>query len=505
MKTPFRSSNSVRAKIDFRLIVGILGGFTLYTGLALLVPIPISLFYGDNSWHAFLISALIAIAIGGGLFLRFRPRDEVRSREAFFIVAITWVVLSVFSAAPFLLSGSLHSITDAFFETMSGLTTTGATVFGGTTTVGIENASIELLPESILFWRSFLHWIGGMGFIVLSIAILPFVGLGTTNLFQAESSVLENDKFTPRVQETAKLLWVVYFVFTALHFLLLWIHPKMDWFDALNHAMSTMATGGFSTKDSSVGFYDSAYIDYVIVVFMYLAGISFAMHFRLMRGEHALFFKNRETIFYTKVSVIAIVLISGSLWLQGNYSISDALRYGSFQAMSIITTTGYATDDYGMWPSLALVAILMLFFTGACAGSTAGGIKMFRHMILIRAIGREIRQSVHPRAVLPLKVGNRIVEPPMVRKVLSFLMLYIILFLVGALSLTAMGVDAVSALSASIASLGSVGPALGEFGPSSNYAGMPEVGKWLMSLLMLIGRLELFTVMVLFSLPFWRE
>jgi trk system potassium uptake protein len=494
-----------RAKIDFRLITGILGLFTFFMGFALLTPLPIAFAFKESIWWIYIVSASVAFIMGGGTFVVFRPKEEIRAREAFFIVAVTWIVLSVFGSVPFLLSSSVHSFTDAFFETISGLTTTGATIFGGVSHNGMQNPSIETLPHSILFWRSMLHWIGGMGFIVLSIAILPFVGLGSTTLFQAESSILDSDKITPRVQQTAKLLWVVYFGFTFVHFLLLWVHPSMGWFDALNHAMSTLATGGFSTKDASVGWFDSVYVDIVIMFFMYLAGISFAMHFRLLRGEYSNFFNNRETRFYSLVSVAAIVLAALGLWVQGGYTVGEALRYGGFQVMSILTTTGYGTDDYSLWPSFSLLLLVAIFFTGACAGSTSGGIKMFRHLIMIRTVTREIRQSVHPRAVIPLRIGTRIIEPKMVRQILSFFMLYLILFLSGGLILTVMGVDPVSAMSASIASLGSIGPALGEFGPASNYAGMPASGKWLLHMLMLIGRLELFTIMVLLSVAFWKE
>jgi trk system potassium uptake protein len=494
-----------RAKIDFPLIIGILGLFTFLMGFALLTPVPISIAFNETIWWIYLLSAAIAFTIGGLAFYFFRPRDEIRAREAFFIVGVTWVVLSAFGALPFLLSQSVHSTTDAFFETISGLTTTGATIFGGISHNGTANPSIESLPHSILFWRSMLHWIGGMGFIVLSIAILPFVGLGSTTLLQAESSILDSDKITPRVQQTAKLLWVVYFGFTMLHFILLWLHPSMGWFDALNHAMSTLATGGFSTKDASVGWFGSAYVDVVIIIFMYLAGISFAMHFRLLRGEYTHFLINRETRFYTLVSVSAVILTAFGLWIQGDYTPVEALRFGGFQVMSILTTTGYGTDDYSLWPSFALLILISLFFAGACAGSTSGGIKMFRHLIMIRTVFREIRQSVHPRAVIPLRIGNRIIEPKMVRQILSFFMLYLLLFIAGGLILTILGVDPVSAMSASIACLGSIGPALGEFGPAQNYAGMPALGKWLMQIFMLIGRLELFTVMVLFSIPFWKE
>lgn len=505
MNTFQRSRSGARPKIDFRLIAGVLGAFTFFMGFALLAPVPMAIFFDEQIVHAYILSSVFAFVLGGLFYILFKPKDEIRPREAFFIVSVTWIVLSVFGSAPFLISGVVDDFADAFFETISGLTTTGATIFGGVSHDSRINPNIEDLPRSILFWRSILHWIGGMGFIVLSIAILPFLGLGTTNLLHSESSILESDKLTPRVQETAKLLWGVYLILTLAHFILLWVHPKMDWFEALNHAMSTMATGGFSTKDSSIQWFDSAYIDWVIILFMFLSGISFAMHFRLMRGESKLFFNNRETRFYSLIAILASALISMVLFIQSDYDFADAVRHGTFQALSIITTTGYGTDDYGAWPGLALLILIALFFTGGCAGSTSGGIKMFRHMILIRAVGREVRQSVHPKAVIPLRVGNVIIEPPMVRRILSFFMLYVLLFLSGAVILTFLGTDPVSALSASIACLGNIGPALGEFGPTNNYAGLSAIGKWSLSLLMIIGRLELFTVLVLFSVPYWKE
>ncbi len=499
------SRNKTRPQIDFQLICGVLGAFTFFAGVSLLLPALFAWIFDEMEIWVFLGSSVSAMIIGSALYFIFKPKYDTRPREAFIIVSLTWVVFTLVGALPFYFSGILYQFTDAFFETMSGLTTTGATIFGGSTAEGIENPLLESLPKSILFWRSMLHWVGGMGFIVLSIAILPFLGLGGVQLFQAESSVHESDKLTPRVRETAKLLWVVYVLFTAVHFVLLWIHPKMDWFDALNHAMSTLATGGFSTKDSSIAWFNSAYIDFVIIIFMYLAGISFAMHFRLLRGETKSFFNNRETRFYTIVVLLAVFLTSGSLWIQGGHDFGDALRFGSFQALSILTTTGYGTHDYTQWPGLAMVVIMILFFTGACAGSTSGGVKMFRHMVMFRAIGREIRQGVHPRAVIPLRIGPRVIPPQVISKILSFLILYLILFLAGGLLLTIGGIDPLSALSASIASLGSIGPAFGEFGPTSNYAALGLSGKWILSFLMLLGRLELFTLLIIFSIPFWRE
>jgi trk system potassium uptake protein len=313
------------------------------------------------------------------------------------------------------------------------------------------------------------------------------------------------DKITPRVQEAATWLWAVYVTFTLANFFMLWAHPAMDWFDALNHAMATLATGGFSTKDASLAYFDSAYLDVVTTVFMFLAGISFTMHFRLLRGEFKIFGNNRETRFYTLMSVISITVVSLVLWMKGGYGLADAFRYGSFQVVSIITTTGFITDNYEVWPSLAVLFLFLLFFTGGTAGSTAGGIKSFRILILLKNTMREIRQTVHPRGVLPVQIGNKNIEHATIMRVLSFVISYVFFFSLGALILAALGLDFMSAIGASIACLGNIGPGLGEFGPIDNYASMPWLGKWTMSLLMMIGRLEVFTVLVLFSKAYWRE
>lgn len=494
-----------RPKIDFLTVLGILGSFIFFLGFALLVPMFIAFIYDETVWHTFLYSASIAFVTGGGLYLLFKPKQELRVREGFLVVSLTWLFLSLVGALPFVISGILPSYTDAVFETMSGLTTTGATIFGGATSDGFQNPAIEALPRSMLFWRSLAHWLGGMGIIVLSIAILPLLGIGGMQLFQAESPGPTTDKLTPRVQETAKLLWSVYVAFTGLEFLLLWVHPSMDWFDAINHAFATLATGGFSTKNASIEAFDSVYVDVVITIFMYLAGINFAMHFRLLRGETKSFFNNRETRFYTLIIGASILLISFSLWMFDEYSVGSALRYGAFQAVSIITTTGFGTDDYELWYSLGSFLLFLLFFTGGCAGSTGGGPKMIRWMIIIRNSFREIKQIVHPKAVLPIRIGDKTIDPNIQRTVLSFFVLYLVVFGMGALAMAALGYDIPSAIGASIASLGNIGPGWGEFGPTDNYAQIPYIGKWMLIMLMMIGRLELFTVLLIFTPTFWRQ
>lgn len=485
--------------------MGILGLFIFFLGFALLIPMIIALGYEESEWVSFLYSALIAFVIGGGFYYLCGKDEGLRIREGFLIVSLTWFLLSLVGALPFFISEILPSYTDAVFEVMSGLTTTGATILGGTTSSGFTNPDIEALPYSFLFWRSLCHWLGGMGIIVLSLAILPLLGVGGMQLFKAESSVPTTDKLTPHVRETAKLLWIVYVAFTVLQFLLLWIHPSMNWFDAINHAFSTLATGGFSTKDTSVAAFDSAYIDTIITIFMFLAGISFAMHFRLLKGDTESFFNNRETRFYTLLTGVGILGISSSLWFFDGYSLLEALRYGSFQVVAIITTTGFGTDDYALWYPLGGFMLFLMFFLGGCAGSTGGGPKMIRWMIIIRNTFREMKQIVHPNAVLPIRIGDKVIDRNIQRTVLSFFVFYLITFGLGALIVAAFGYDMESAIGASIASLGNIGPAWGEFGPTENYAQLPYFVKWVLIVLMMVGRLEIFTVLILFSPAFWKQ
>lgn len=497
--------NIGRGQFNLSTVFGILGAFIFFLGFALLMPMIIALVYEEEVWHTFLYSASIAFGVGGILYFLFPPDKELRIREGFLIVSLTWLFLSLVGGLPFLISGILPSYTDAVFETMSGLSTTGATILGGTTSWGFTNPEIESLPQSMLFWRSLAHWLGGMGIIVLSIAILPLLGVGGMQLFQAESPGPTTDKLTPRVQETAKLLWGVYVAFTGVEFLLLWAHPSMDWFEAINHAFATLATGGFSTKNASIAAFDSAYIDVVITLFMFLAGINFAMHFRLIKGNTQSFFNNREIRFYTLVTAISIVAISGSLWLLNEYDFGSALRSGAFQAVAIITTTGFGTDDYELWHSFGAFFLFLLFFAGGSAGSTGGGIKMIRWMIIIRNSFREIKQIVHPKAVLPIRIGDKTIDRNIQRTVLSFFVLYLIVFGIGALIMAMMGYDMESAIGASIACLGNIGPGWGEFGPTDNYAQIPIIGKWVLIILMMIGRLEIFTVLIIFSPTFWKQ
>jgi len=496
---------SNRPRIDFKIVTGILGGLVFFLGVALLFPLVIALFYNEASWTAFLYTAVPSMVIGAALFYIFKPQYELRMREAFLIVTLTWFVGSLIGAFPFTLSGTLQSYTDAVFEAMSGLSTTGATILGGVTSDGIQNPAIEDIDKGLLLWRSLSHWLGGMGIIVLTLALLPLLGIGGMQLYKAEYSGSTSDKLTPRIQETALLLWSIYVGMTVVQFLLLWVHPSMDWFEAINHAFATLATGGFSTKNGSIASFDSVYIDVIITLFMFLAGVNFAMHFRLLSGDVKSVFENREIRFYTLLAILFTILISGGLWLIDNYEFGDALRYGSFQVVSILTTTGFGTDDYALWMPFTSFLLFLLFFSGGTAGSTGGGIKMIRILIILKNVGREFKQIIHPQAVIPVRVGDRVIESTILKNILGFFVVYFIVFAVGSIIMSFMGYDFMSAMGASIASLGNIGPGWGEFGPTSDYAGVPYIGKWVLLILMMIGRLELFTVLVIFTPWFWKN
>lgn len=494
-----------RPRIDFQLVAGILGGLIFFLGLALLLPMLVALLYQEPSWAAFLATALATLATGATLFWLFRPTHELRMREAFLIVSFTWLVGSLLGALPFNLSGAIPSYTDAVFETMSGFSTTGSTILGGMSHNGFLNPAIEELDKSLLFWRSLTHWLGGMGIILLTLALLPLLGIGGMQLFQAEYSGSTSDKITPRIQETAKLLWTVYIGMTFTQYLLLWVHPSMDWFEALNHAFSTLATGGFSTQNASVGAFDSTYIDLVITLFMFLAGINFAMHFRLFSGDTQSFLKNQEVRFYSALALVFVLAVSLGLWIFDQYALADAFQYGSFQVVSILTTTGFGTDDYALWMPFTSFLLFLLFFTGGCGGSTGGGIKMIRLLIATKTILKEFRQIIHPQAILPIRLGEKRLDHSIIQNVGGFLLLYLLIFAAGAMVMAFLGYDLLSAMGASIASLGNIGPGWGAFGPTETYAHVPLIGKWVLIVLMMIGRLELFTVLILFTPFFWKN
>jgi len=481
--------------MNLLLTLRILGSLLLCLGGTLFVPLPFSFYYHDGAWSAFVLSALICCVVGGGIMLSCRSPKELSVREGFAVVTFGWAVFALFGALPFLLSGAIPEPIDAVFETMSGFTTTGSTIL----------REIESLPESLLFWRSLTHWLGGMGIIVLSLAILPMLGVGGMQLFKAEVPGPTADRLKPRIQDTAKMLWGVYFLLTCVETLLLML-GGMTFFDAVCHSFATLATGGFSTKNASVGAYDSAYIDGVITLFMILAGVNFALHFQVLRGRVGEFFRCEELRTYLAiiaVATLAIMVFNHSEAIYAGWG--ENLRYTLFQVASIITTTGFGTADFELWPVICQYLLVLLMFIGGCAGSTGGGIKVARVLLLFKHAQAQLFRLIHPRAIRLVKLGNRPVDREVMQAILGFFALFIGVFVAASLLVAATGMDLVSSGAAVVACLSNIGPGLGSVGPVDNFAHVPAFAKGVLIVCMLMGRLELFTVLVLFFPSFWRK
>jgi trk system potassium uptake protein TrkH len=480
--------------MHFSSVIYILGFLLTFLAAAMLLPIPFSLYYGDSDSVALLISALITFVFGISAFRFSKFQKDLRPKEGFAIVTFGWIFFSFFGSLPFLISGSIPSFSDAFFETMSGFTTTGATIL----------TDIESLPHGILFWRSLTHWIGGMGIIVLSLAILPFLGVGGMQLFKAEVPGPVADKLTPRITETAKILWGVYLVFTLAETGLLML-GGMNLFEAFCHAFGTLATGGYSTKNSSIGAYGSAYVDYVVIMFMILAGTNFSLHYRFLRGDFKAYLRNQEFLFFLSIVGLATFFIGLDTFFHSGQPLLKSFRDTLFQVVSILTTTGYGTADYEQWSAGSQIILFFLMFIGGCAGSTGGGMKVIRIYLLTKFVFSEIVRLLHPHAVVPVRIGKTVVNRDVVMNVFGFFILYIFIFVFSVFVMAEIGLDIVSAFGAVAAALGNIGPGLGSVGPTDNYAHIPFLGKWILSFLMLMGRLEVFTVVILFSPSFWQK
>ncbi|UCG53833.1 MAG: TrkH family potassium uptake protein [Candidatus Latescibacterota bacterium] len=460
----------------------------------MLLPIAFSFYYGDGDYQALLISAGITLVFGFVTYKVTRFAQDLRPKEGFAIVTFGWLSFSLFGCLPFLLSGAIPSFTDAFFETMSGFTTTGASIL----------SDIEELPHGILFWRSLTHWIGGMGIIVLSLAILPFLGIGGMQLFKAEVPGPVADKLTPRITETAKILWGVYVLISAAEVVLLWL-GGMDLFESLCHTFGTMATGGFSTRNASIGSYGSAYIDYVVIFFMILAGTNFALHYRFIKGDFRAYFRSQEFLFFLSIIGIAAVIIGIDTFSHHYKDVPLTLQKTLFQVVALLTTTGYGTADYEQWSFTSQFVLFVLMFLGGCAGSTGGGMKIMRIHLLVKFVFSEITRLLHPHAVKPVRIGPNAIPRDVVSNVLGFFITFMLLFILGVLVMSALGLDMATSFGAVAATINNIGPGLGGVGPTDNYAGIPLVGKWVLAFLMLVGRLEVFTVIILFSPSYWRK
>ena len=484
-------------------LLNILGALLSILGMTMIVPIFISYGYGESDLNGFLYSALICISIGLPVWIMTRHRRPLTNRDGFAIVTFSWIITAVAGALPFYFSGAIPNITDAFFESMSGVTTTGASIIGNTATLPNLPNGIESLPHGILFWRSFIQWIGGMGIVVFYIAILPLLGVGGVQLFKAEVPGPVADKITPRVRETAKFLWIVYVGITTAEAIALMV-AGMGVFDAICHSFTTMPTGGYSTKNASIGYYDSMAIQYIIIFFMFLAGINFTLHFHAIMGNMKSYFRDKEFLTYFGIIIVVAFLIFSSISAGGNEWTEKHFRDSLFQTVAILTGTGYSTADYELWTYFAQFMILFMMFVGGMGGSTTGGMKIVRIMLLFKYAAKETRRMLHLKAILPIRIGSRYIPEDVIRNTLGFFLFYISFFIFTTMVLTAMNIDLESAIGASASAIGNIGPSLGAFGPTDNYALLPTFGKWLLSFCMLLGRLEIFTVMVLFSRTFWK-
>jgi trk system potassium uptake protein TrkH len=483
--------------MSLKRILNVVGLLQVFTGLSMLLAAGVSLFYRDGDSLGILLAAALTVVFGVATFRLTKFKGDLTSREGFAIVTFAWTGAAVFGALPYLFTGTISGFVPAMFESMSGFTTTGATVF----------SEIEGLPHGILFWRSFTHWLGGMGIIVLAIAILPYLGVGGMQLFKAEVPGPTPERLRPRITQTAKLLWYVYLGMTVLQTALL-MFGGMDLFDASTHTFATLATGGFSTKNASVAHFESPYIHYVIILFMYLAGVNFALHFRAVTG-HLDYFRDHEWRFFTALLLGAAGFLLVSNLAGGTYDftgsgVEEAFREGLFQAVAIGTTTGFVTADYELWVPASQMLIFLLFFTGGMAGSTGGSMKSVRVLLLVKQTAMELRKHLHPRAVLLARVGRRAVKEDVLANVLGFVLLYGLLWVAGAMALALLGLDFLTSLGASAATVGNIGPGLGGVGPTDNYGSMSNSALSVMSFLMLVGRLEIYTVLLLFHPETWR-
>ncbi|MCP3875976.1 MAG: TrkH family potassium uptake protein [Desulfobacteraceae bacterium] len=473
------------------------GLLLLLLGLSMTMPLGVSFYYHDQGYRIFTESLAISLLAGTILILVSKNQnfdDYINQKEGMVTVAIAWISVSIFGALPFYLSPDFKFFTDAVFESVSGFTTTGSSVM----------TDIESATKSLLFWRSMIQWLGGMGIIVLSLAILPFLGVGGIQLYNAEVPSPLPDKLTPRLSDSAKILWIVYGLFTIIQIIFLFA-GGMPIYDSICHAFTTMPTGGFSPKNSSIAYYNSAYFDYVIIVFMILAGINFSLHYQLLRGKPLAFWKDTECRFFLGFVLIITLLVTWDVYGSVYTSVKEAFRAASFQVVSIITTTGFASADYELFPGLSHVLLFVCMFVGASAGSTGGGIKCARIIVCFKYCYRELFKILHPKSISQIKINGSIISSEMQRSIMGFIVLYISLYILSSILLASMGMDMMTAFGAVAACIGNIGPGFGTVGPTENFSHLPVLGKWLLAWCMLLGRLEIYTIIILFVPEFWNQ
>ena len=484
---------------NHKLIFRIVGGLLLFEGVFLLTAVFVAKIYKEEVISHFWITSAIAVSLGLLFYLiGKRASPVIGKREGSIIVTSIWLFFSFVGLLPYWLSGSIPSFTDAFFETMSGFTTTGASILN----------NIESLPNSLLYWRSLTQWIGGLGIIVISIALLPIFGFSTVQLFSAEATGPTKDKIHPKMSETAKRLLAIYIVLTVVETLLL-VVAGMGWFDAVNHSFTTMATGGFSTKQASVGYWSSPAIQYIIIFFMFIAGVNFSLFYFMIKGKVNKIKENEELRFFFIITLVSTFLVGISIVdlsnIQSFQSLEFIFRESLFNVVSLMTTTGFVTIDYMLFKPVVWIILLIVMLIGASAGSTAGGMKLVRVLLAVKYAYYEFKRIIHPNAVFPVKYNGLIVRDEIITRVLAFIMLYIVLIIIGTIVLAFSGMGFMESISGMITCISDVGPGLGSIGPVTNFASIPDFSKWFLSFVMLIGRLEVFTVLIIFTPIFWKK
>jgi trk system potassium uptake protein TrkH len=492
-------------KINHKIILYFIGFLLLFNGGFMFVSSIVSYYYKDGITMDMIYSGIIVSLIGGLLLFLNRNHDkQLNKREGYLVVVLGWLAMIFTGTLPYLLTGTIDGFSNIIFETTSGFTTTGATILN----------DVEAMPEGILFWRSITHWLGGMGIIVFAIAILPLLGIGGMQIFSAESPGMNTDKLHPRITDTAKRLWLIYLLFTLVETLLL-TFAGMSVFDAINHSMSNIASGGFSTKNESLGFWnDQPLIQYIVIFFMFIAGTNFVLSYFGFKGKFRKIIKNEEFRIYSLFIALCTVIVGAVIYFNTDFlsdfsdgftRIEGVFRHALFQVVSIITTTGFTTTDYTAWGPLLLLIFFGLMFVGGSAGSTAGGFKVMRHLLIIKNGLLQFKRILHPHAILPIRYNQKSVSSEIMYNILGFFIVYMLSFIAGALVFSILGLDFESSLGVSASSLGNVGPSIGDFGPSSNFYNLPVLAKWWSSFLMLLGRLELYTVLIIITPYFWRN
>lgn len=482
-------------KINWNIIIKITGLILIIEGFFLLSCLPVSWHFGGNDFSSILISGLVILILGFILwyFKRSVNQKDVSKKDGHLIVVLIWVVMSIFGALPFYISGYIPSYTDAFFETISGFSTTGATIL----------TDIEALPKGLLFWRSLTQWIGGLGIIVFTVAVLPLFGFGGMNMFAAEAPGLTKDRLHPRIVVTARRLWIIYIALTLAEILLLML-GKMNWYEAVCHSFTTVSTGGFSPLNSSIANY-SPYIQYIIATFMILGGTSFTLHFFFLKRQFNRIIKNEELWFYIILIFSASLFISIGLFSTSHTQFEISFRNALFQVVSIITCTGFITTDFMNWPSYLWHFLFLLMFFGGMTGSTAGGVKMMRHLILLKNVRSEFKRLLHPNAIIPVRFMGKVVSRETIINILSLFLIYMLAFGAGVIILVTFGLEFADSCGSVASCMGGIGPGLGSTGAVGNYVHLHDVSKWTLSVLMLMGRLEFFAVLIILSPSFWKK